>query len=359
MSLIRTILFIYRKVQYFVCGRCEYGIMPQGTLCSHEAFEEEINHGDVVHPCVRYIPEGYEGHCWWMVYTPYFAANEKTENPILFYAESNDNTPPTEWKFLCQVQKQPEKGYNSDPTLFYDNGILYVIWRENFTSRCENAGFVRACFATKVQVDGVGKIFGPLVGTKESEVDTEVSPTFFRSNDGIYHCYAMHLKFHSLIIGKLPYFVKKPILIISSILDLLGIWSQQKSYGIAQWSSNFMNEAFHFERTIKFCNKNVLYRPWHMDFFEYKNKLYAIVQTNQCNADVCLAVSEDGTHFRFYKKPLMTNATCGKMGIYKPTGGVIDGVFYLYYTAQDIDNRALNKLYLSKSDFSSVIIKIQ
>jgi len=359
MSIARRLLNGYRSIQYKVAGRKKNGVLVPGVLCSHEPFEESINHGDVVHPCVRFIEEGFLGHKWWMVYTPYYAANDKTENPILCYSNSKEPEPPVNWHVFCQVQGQPEIGYNSDPTLLYDNESLFVIWRENLTPRCEDAGYIRACFAARVQADGMGQAFGPLVGTNDFEEDPEVSPTFFKSKGGIYKCYAMHLKFHSEFISKLPSLIRKPVSTVASILDLLGFWSQQKSYGIAQWDSNELAVLFNYNRTVQFTNCNFLYRPWHMDFFEWEDKLYAIVQTNQCNADVCLAVSEDGINFRFYKKPLMTNATCGKMGIYKPTGGVIDGFFYLYYTAQNIDNRKLNKMYMTKIEFCKVIKQIQ
>ena len=79
-----------------------------------------------------------------------------------------------------------------------------------------------------------------------------------------------------------------------------------------------------------------------MDLFKGNDKLYAIVQSNQCNADICLAESFDGVHFRMHTRPLITSKTCGK-----PTSGVVDGNFFLYYTAQDVDNRALNKMYLT------------
>ena len=354
MSIVRCILSAYRNIQYFVCGRHKYGIMSPGTLCTHEPFEEDINRGDVVHPCVRYIPEGYEGHCWWMVYTPYYAANDKTENPILCYAESNDLVPPTHWKIYCQVQRQPAKGYNSDPNLLYANGQLYVFWRESETHRCEDHGFVRATFGGVVRNGKINNIFGPIVGTSDSEHDTETSPTILQEPDGSFSCLAMDLTFHSKIIKSLPSPLKSIASKAALVLDLLGCWSQQKSHGMAQWSCPTVDGKYIHDRTIKFVNKNPLYRPWHMDFFELEGKLYAIIQTNQCNADICLAASEDRVNFRFLGKPLMTNDTCKRLGIYKPTAGVVDGVLYLYYTAQDANNRTLNKLYVTTIDWQSL-----
>lgn len=357
--MVRKILSAYRLFQYKLCWRSRYGIMPPGTLCTHDPFEDEINHGDVVHPCVRYIPEGYEGHCWWMVYTPYYAANDKTENPILCYAESNAPIPPTHWKIYCLVQGQPAKGYNSDPNLLFANGQLYVFWRESETQRCEDHGFVRATFGGIVRDGKITDIFGPLVGTSDTERDPETSPTIIQEHDGTFRCLAMDLTFHSKFIKSLQSPLRSIATKLVLVLDLLGVWSQQKSRGLAQWSSNQVDSKYHWDRTVKFLNQNALYRPWHIDFFEWNQRLYAIIQSNQCNADICLAESTDKIHFRMFRKPLMTNETCGKIGIYKPTAGVVDGLFYLYYTAQNLDNRSLNIMYLTTMDFKTLLQKLQ
>lgn len=354
MNIVRNILSAYRKLQYWICGRLEFGVMPPGTLCTHTPFEEEINHGDVVHPCVRYIPKGYLGHKWWMIYTPYYASNDKTENPILCYGANETAEPPTHWIVAYQVQGQPEKGYNSDSTLFYDEGNLYVMWRENLTDRCEKAGFSRATFGAEVLKDGIGEVFGPLVGTKELEEDAEVSPTFVKTSTGKYRCYAMHLRFHSPSIQKQHPIIRKLLSKAVVIMDLLGLWSQQKGLGYSIWESEDIKLPFDYLQTVRFDNCNRLYRPWHMDLFEHNDNLYAIVQSNQCNADISLAESTDGVHFYMYSNPLMTNKTCGKIGIYKPTAGVVDGMFFLYYTAQDLNNRSLNRLYLTETNFANV-----
>ena len=140
------------------------------------------------------------------------------------------------------------------------------------------------------------------------------------------------------------------------MLDLLGVYSQQKSYGIAIWKGNKdATASYHYEQTLQFANKNKLWRPWHMDFFDYKGRRYAIVQTNQCNADIALAYSDDLYHFTFCNKPLITNNSIDKIGLYKPTGLVLNDVFYLFYTAQDKNNRALNKLYLTEMSFPKLL----
>ena len=328
--------------------------MQPGKPCHVESFQPEINHGDIVHPCVRYIPEGYEGHCWWLVYTPYYGADASMENPILCYADSNEPVPPVEWKVYCEVKDKPEIGYNSDPVLLYTEKKLYVFWREYQTPSILAAGHQVGTFGGIVANGKIVDEFGPVVWSDDAEKDAEVSPTFLRKDDGFY-CLAMHLKFHSKWLKKQCPFVRRALTKLITFCDLLWGGGQQKSYGIAKWQSDRIEKSFQYVNTVSIKNCNALYRPWHMDFFEYEGRLYAIVQTNQMNADLCLAYGEDYEHFTFYKKPLITNATIGKLGIYKPTAGVIGDTFFLYYTAQNHDNRKLNKLYLAEMPFGKLL----
>lgn len=356
----RKLLLIYRRILFWVCERKWYGVMNKGESVCIEQFHADENHGDVVHPCVRYIADGFEGHYWWMVYTPYYKADAAIENPILCYANGNDpNTPPIEWKHYCLVNEKPLNGYNSDPTLFYHEKQLYVLWRENYTYKARP--YYRATFIARVMKGNVERMADPVLVTYDSEIDNETCPCFMPDKNGTIMAYGMHLRFHSKHIKSLWPLLQKIANRMVSITDLLGLYSQQKHYGLAIWrQNNTFLEPFIYEKTVKFDNCNGLYKPWHMDFFDYCNQRYAIVQTNQCNADICLAVSNDNIHFSFYKKPLITNATIGKAGIYKPCAGVTkDGTFFLYYTAQDINNRSLNKLYLTKMNFAVLIEKIK
>ena len=354
MAFLRSLLNSYRKVQYATFGRPVLGELCPGVPCRIEPFKAEINHGDVVHPCVRYISDGYEGHCWWMVYTPYYGADASMENPILCYAESNEPVPPVEWKVYGEVKGKPEKGYNSDPVLLYTKEKLYVFWREYQTPTVLAAGHQVGTFGGIVKDGGIVNEFGPVVWSDDAEIDPEVSPTFIEK-DGKYICYAMHLKFHSKRLKRQRPLLQNVLTKIITISELLGFGGQQKSFGIARWESENIEKPFHYVDTVKFKNCNALYRPWHMDFFEHQHRLHAIVQTNQMNADLCLAYSDDYKNFTFFGKPLITNTTIGKLGIYKPTAGVIEDKFYLYYTAEDMDNRALNKIYKAEMDFEQLI----
>jgi hypothetical protein len=174
--------------------------------------------------------------------------------------------------------------------------------------------------------------------------------------------YGMHLRFHSPRIRKIGPTLKRIMEGIVYVTDLLGGYSQQKHYGLATWKQSGEDwlKPYEYSETIKFNHRNRLYRPWHMDFFDWQGKRYCVVQTNQCNADIVLAISDDNKHFTFFNKPLITNKTIGKMGIYKPCAGVTpNGTFFLYYTAQDANNRAMNRLYLTTMPYDEMIGRLE
>lgn len=359
MNILRRILDLYRRVQYFIFNRYRFGVMEPGVSVNVEPFRFELNHGDVVHPCVRYISEGYLGHNWWMVYTPYYNSNSALEQPVLCYAETkNPNEPPINWKTFCIVKEKPSNGYNSDPTLLYSNGVLYVFWRENYCEKTHN--IYRATYVARVTSNGVEQISNePVLYTNDSEIDNETCPTFMPdySSKDEYICYAMHLRFHLKWLQRLSGSARRIVDKLLNVFDLLGLYSQQKHYGVAIWrSSGDATKQYRYLETVRFKGCNHLYRPWHMDFFDWGGKRFAIVQTNQCNADICLAYSNDGINFTFYHRPLITNATIGMLGIYKPCAGVTpDGSFYLYYTAQKNDDRGKNHLFLTTAPISSIL----
>lgn len=112
-------------------GLHEVGVLHPGSLCSINNLppEKSNTHGDVVHPCVRFVEKGFEGHQWWMIYTPYYDSISAMENPILCYADSEKGKAPTAWTYYCTIREQPVSGYNSDPTMLFSNDNLYVFWR--------------------------------------------------------------------------------------------------------------------------------------------------------------------------------------------------------------------------------------
>jgi hypothetical protein len=314
-------------------------------------------HNDIVHPCVRYTEKPFRGFNWWMVFTPYYKADSSIENPILCHGISENSEPPLVWEFEVLLAETPLTGYNSDPTMFFNEEKLYVYWRENDTPKTRRDGIYRGIYGVILDDKNSVYINEPVLSEWKKQVDREVSPTFLSLNKE-WFCYAPHIRFK---IEKLIFTNKRVNKIIEKILlilSLLELFSVQKSYGLAIWKRSDSN-VFEYKKTVKFQNCNKLYRPWHCDFFEYENRLYMLLQTNQSNADICLGVSEDFENFTLYTKPLLTSKSISKVGIYKPTGSVYNGRLYLYYTAQDINQRENNRLYYTSLNFKELIQELE
>lgn len=352
----------YRHFLYKLYNIPTKGMMPSGTPCHVEDPETDITHGDVIHPCVRYIEEGFEGHKWWMVYTPLYAGKDSLENPRLCYADSEEANAPTDWTFYCIIKDQPEFGYNSDPTMFFKDDKIYIYWRECKTPKTKELGCSHAVMGCYVKDKKVFYIEKPIMTENCPTDDKEVCPTFFATDEKSI-AYAMHLstpmpKFIQHLPGKIGSFIYRHHLL--AIAEGFGLYDSAKSQGIAIWEGNSLEETFHYSKTIQFKDVNKLYQPWHMDLFtegtsSYKNIIYAIVQSSIKFADICLAWSDDHEHFCFFKKPLLTSQNIKKSGLYKPTGLVVNGIFYLYYTARDSEDRHLNKLFVTSMKWNELL----
>lgn len=347
-----SFLSFYRKILFFLFGRSENGLMAKGKRCVVVGQEENESYGDIVHPCVRYIPEGFRGHKWWMTYTPYYGANPQMENPRLCWGEENGNEAPVNWHVEEVVKEGYDKGYNSDPFLYYEDGKIFVYWRENDTERLLVRGLHRGTFCKVYSETGVEEFENPILAEDKAFEDRETCPSFIKVGEE-YRAYAMHLVFkNEKFVGK-PLFQK-----LFMYTDLLGLYSQQKFKGIAQWTSTSLIATYQYKESVKIANCNKLYRPWHMDIFKYDNALYAIVQTNQGGGDICLAKSTDGVHFRLFDKPLVTNKTCGGIEIYKPTALVVKGKLYLFYTFQSPSHLKFNMMYVTSLGIEELLDKL-
>ena len=356
----RILIEYYRRLLYLLFKKNNKGVMNDSKLCQVVKKGELICFGDIVHPCVRFSKNKFLGHNWWMIYTPYYNNNSKIENPILCFGNSDvDGKPPTKWEYYKQVVSKPTEGYNSDPNMYFDDSGLNIFWRESNTPRAKKHNAYRATFGLTINSKGkINHYDKPVLIEKSRYYDKEVSPSFFEI-DGQFYAYAMNLRF------KNKYWIYNSSIInnisgnLLSLLSLLELKSHIKSYGISIWKGSTLKDSFTYQKTVKFKNLNSLYKPWHLDTFVYKNITYALVQTNKSNADICLAFkSEINDFFVLYPKPLITCNGINKLGIYKPSGVVINGIFYLFYTAQEINNRKLNKLFFSEYVFKDLISDI-
>lgn len=351
---------VYRRVLYRLCRRPETGVLSSWSPCQVEDPNAEQTFGDVIHPCVRFVEGGFEGHRWWMVYTPLYGGNAKMENPRLCYSDAAGEEVPTNWIYYCTVKDQPEIGYNSDPTLLFEGGRLFVYWRENYTPSTRSLGMSRATFGCYVENRQVHYLSEAQLLELNRNRDKEISPTFL-SFRGTPRAYAVHSRFCSKMMYHLPAVLSRCVYRFLDYTEKLGFYSRFRCRGVSIWEGDSFEKAFRYLKTVRFQGVNLLYQPWHMDlFFSPDNKpgLYAVIQTSIHQPDICLAKSEDGERFRLYPLPLITEKTIGMTGLYKPSGVIVNNMFYLYFTACDNDNPRLNRLFVATIDWKDLLNRI-
>lgn len=361
----RSLLRLLEKYRNFwgtIHGIPSTGTMQRGILCHIEDPTGESTYGDVVHPCVRYIEEGFEGHRWWMIYTPYYASNEKLENPRLCYSDAADGEPPVKWSFYCQIAETPETGYNSDPTMLFHNGQLYIFWRECFTSRTDLYGCHMLTIGCKIRKKHITYFTKPLMMEKSLTTDREVSPNIIARNN-IFRAYAIHIDWNPDYIYHIPNFIASKLYKYKLIylMDSIGISHMNESHGVAIWDSKSLDQDFRYVCTIPFGNSSKLYQPWHMDIFIdslTQTGIYAVVLSRLRHGSICLARSEDGEKFYFFNKPLMTSKTAGLIGLYKPTAVQAENNLYLFYTAVDKQDDNLHQLFVTYTNWKKLMTKM-
>lgn len=314
--------------------------MPIGKKIEiNTPFIEKYNN-DCLHPSIKYINDSL----YLMAQTPYYGWQNKLENPI-YYVSNN----PYNWKNGKLLVDTPLTGYNSDPNLFYEDGKVYLYYREGSTPLCDSLNTNFITLGGEIVNDSIID-FKPILINRMLGGDTEMCPILIKK-DSIYRFYGVWYEFEP----------------------------ERKNKGIAIWESSYADKDFVLKDTIEFdaiytvdrCVQiklfdYIFYLPiplkhdlWHFDLFEYDNKLY-MVSVAEKGDNIMLSVSEDYKHFKTYKKPLINNHyTENYVGYrqyyYKPTCFVKNDSLYLYYTSQDKENPAKNNLYLSVESIDIIL----
>jgi hypothetical protein len=291
---------------------------------------------DLIHPCVRYIPEGFAGHKWWLAASPFPTdsitqiAHSDLENPLLFYGDSREgDLPPLEWTFVKVIEETPPvTGNNTDPALYFDGKGLWVFWREGLTADNYAKGVVWATWG-RYTTDGVHfsekKLFAGKPGRNN---DTEMCPIIVKFD--------------------------KQIKLYGSDWEFL---PDMQPNGLAIWTlkdNDLQKNQFVLEKRIKqFAFEG--FKLWHFDLFSYKRKIYCVCSSSQA-WEVYLGVSEDGENFKFWEKPLISYKETGRFYFYKPTAMVHQGIFYLWHPVEEIGAKPrTSRLWLSEIPFEELL----
>lgn len=294
----------------------------------------ERGYGDwLIHPCVRYIPEGFAGHKWWMVCTPYPNFNSHYENPVLYYGDGNEEVPPLTWKFVAVVQPPYKNGYNADSNLFYDEEKLWITWKEAETpnTKTENGyKVIMGCFYD-------GQTFStPRVICKNPD-DTNM------------------------------YLASQVLLRVKDELKLFAVFTpnsyrlvpnnKKGERHIAIFGKDKDGIQFQFEGVRRqFYPKGFDF--WHIDIFTYREKYYCLVTPESADR-ILLGESEDGIQYHFFKEPLLhANGKERTPYMYKVSGLVENDMFHLFYPMRKKEKNIVH-LHVTSMNFNELLQKLR
>ena len=100
-----------------------------GSPCSVPTHDPVSESGEAVHPSVLYFPDGWNGHRYWMAYTPYAGGTDGREDPCIAYSDDGDTWTVPEGAPYPLDDQPGSPTYNSDTNLVVKDGVLHVFWR--------------------------------------------------------------------------------------------------------------------------------------------------------------------------------------------------------------------------------------
>ncbi len=303
-------------------------------------------HNDILHPCIRYSPNGVLGHHWWLIVSPWYNRDDKIENPILFYGiEDNDNEPPTKWEFFQVVQDSHESGYNSDPSIGIYKNEMFALWREVMTPVLQCSNLYSGVFIKKISKDPIIKGFPTLIlSEKRCDHLSDLSPEIILNDDfcDIYTIY--HKRSRSLF--------KR---IYSKLLRAIGI-RHYASRTLGIYHRRILADLSVVEVGCYPIRMSACHLPWHFDILDWKQRKIILLY---CEFEPNLYIGEiiDGKVV-VESKPLSRNLDINNT--YKPTGVIINNILWLYYTDKRcVTDPYLNQLYRTSFNLNQIFVSNQ
>jgi hypothetical protein len=307
--------------------------LAPGRQCEVTTPDPEKYQNDCVHPCIRRLQDGR----YVMVQSPWPAAQDGVENPILYFSED-----PATWHDGVVLKDTPATGYNSDPNVFEENGRIYVFWREVDTPRCQKYGKSRMVMGGIVGDDGKMTEEKVYITADADSTDHTICPTLIKHN-GKYYFYTLWRRRKSFL-RNLGITIWEGTSLENPDFKLI---DKVKVNNPLVWDRFFENKFF---GRLFFIPVIKRYDLWHFDLFEHDGRLY-MVSSDEMDDFVMLSESRDWRHFTTVKTPLLNNNYSDKIvghrqRFYKPTAQVVDNQLYLWYTYTD-GWPYKNKLFLS------------
>ena len=210
-----------------------------------------------LHPDVVYAPQGFAGHNWWMVMTPFPTTDSATyESPDILCSDDG-----TSWAVPAggsnPIATAGVGRYLSDPTLFYNDGTLYCFYRDAKAGNPENI----VCKTTR---DGITWSTASTV-IADAAVSTLASPSV-RNVKGTFYMWCVDVS-----AGGNDGVVKR-----RSASAPLGSYTNASTVTLTGFAGTE--------------------DPWHVNVQQFGDK-YLLIGTSHPSSDLYLGVSLDGLTF--------------------------------------------------------------
>jgi hypothetical protein len=316
--------------------------------CSVHGIDNPKYKNDVYHPCIRFIESGFAGHQWWMVQTPFYNSDDSIENPLLFYSDSivyEGRLVPEKWILYDVVKDTHDSGgYNSDPYLYIEDNLLYVLWREYKTERVVKKGFCSALFSVAYD-SALHKGFETFVlGSESDEHLMDLSPILIK-------------KGHEYNLLTISYSIdRRPYRKVRKLLNLLfpGFFPcKDQTNGVLSYASQNLFSPFVYKDLIPFSDLGES-KPWHFDIISYGENDFLLIYDLNDSKRLYLAYL-DKTEILIKKEPILLNLP-QHSGLYKSTGVVFDDELLLFHTACTSKSDPLkHELWISVLNLSNLI----
>lgn len=246
---------------------------------------------EVVHPDMMAFPDGWRGHRYWAVITPYPNSASRFENPSLF-GSADGNT----WGIPAGVTNPlatTERGYLSDPDMVYEpvKNELWMYYREVVNSRSNTKREKHLSDRVWLATSGDGVRWSTPRQVTSDANKYVVSPAVVREANGSWRMWQVDA-------GAAGCNARTTSLV-----------ARRSTNGVT-WSAT---------APVTFAQPG--YTPWHVDVqyvparHEYWALVAAFVPGQGCtNTSLFLAMSPDGTTWTTYPTPVLARGATAQFG---------------------------------------------
>lgn len=249
----------YPDPPYPAINPSDYQVRTAPVATTWETYEAS---GVVVHPSVRYFPNGFNGSTWWAAMTPYNGSDSELENPSIVV--STDGTTWTEPVGVTNplVPSPPGSAFNSDPYLTRDtNSDLLIFYREFTGADVGSEEKIRLLRST----NGITWTGPTTVLTTDASVSQLLSPAVFHDTT-------------------------------TDTWIMIGVEIQSSPDAIWRYTASAPEGPWTFDQVVSVTPAWPAGRaPWHLDAQIVGNEVVALIQTGGASGGPqYLAVSTDG-----------------------------------------------------------------